>query len=63
MTPSADTLILAGLLVIQQVLHHREKLQLMDRLGAKAPPPTPPARHIPQKTMAEFMKDVHKDIL
>ena len=59
--PSADTLLLAGLLVLQQILHHREKNSLLDRLGKPAPPPPPPAHKIPQRTMADTLRTLGKD--
>ena len=61
MTPSADVLILAVLLVTQQVLHHREKRDLLDRLGKPAPPPVPKANKIPQKTMEDALRAMERE--
>ena len=61
MTPSADVLVLAALLVVQQVLHHREKSYLLERLGKPVPPPVPVAHKIPQKTMASAMEELERE--
>lgn len=54
--PSSEVLILAVLLVIQQVLHARERQTLLDRLGAPAPPSRAPAPPIRQKTALQVLK-------
>lgn len=55
--PSADLLLMAALLVVQQVLHHREKRDLMDRLGK---PTLPKGPTVHQTTMKEKMERIQR---
>lgn len=59
--PSPDLLLMVGLLVLQQVLHAREKRDLLDRFGKPAPPVMPTGKGLQQNAMATKLAQIEKE--